>query len=236
MTTASEFLERIKHLSGLPRERAILSAFLGGQYPAWTMAWTTLRITGGPYTLEIDVTPSYLAVGTDDDWVRMPMTPFVAQRIADEHQATLPTKKLVDDIYHACAVRLPQVSIAADRSSSTAYGKHQALVEARRGRKPRGPLAGGEKKDVVLASGLAVKPGKVAIYGWHGLTGHMVQPLFAGHAARYVDYSHGVRLIRRAVRLDGAARDLLDIATDPVLFRLTQADGPLRFLRYPSLP
>ena len=42
--------------------------------------------------------PDYLAVGSDDDFVRMPMTPQTAQQIADQFGCTLPTRKIVDAI------------------------------------------------------------------------------------------------------------------------------------------
>lgn len=42
---------------------------------------------------------------------------------------------------------------------------------------------------------LADKPHKVAIYGWHYPGGEPIQPLYAGHWDRYVDYSHGLRLV-----------------------------------------
>ena len=48
------------------------------------------------------VAPDYLAVGTDEDYLLTPMTPMIAQRIADRLGCTLPTRKMVDDIYAAC--------------------------------------------------------------------------------------------------------------------------------------
>ena len=54
----------------------------------------------------IEVMPDYLAVGSDDDFVRMPMTPQTAQQIADLFGCMLPTRKMVDAIDAAAEVRL----------------------------------------------------------------------------------------------------------------------------------
>jgi hypothetical protein len=40
--------------------------------------------------------------------------------------------------------------------------------------------------------------GILGIYGWHRCDGSVVQPFYAGHARGWIDYSQGVRLVRRA--------------------------------------
>ena len=50
------------------------------------------------HKVEMWVLPDYVAIGTDDDFVRMPMGPMAAQRIADALDCTLPTPFLVDRI------------------------------------------------------------------------------------------------------------------------------------------
>ena len=46
-----------------------------------------------------EVMPDYLAIGSNEDYCRIPMGPVTAQKIADLFGAVLPTSKLVDDIY-----------------------------------------------------------------------------------------------------------------------------------------
>ena len=41
------------------------------------------------------VAPDNLAVGTDADWARVPLTPMAAQRVADSLGCFLPTRKMV---------------------------------------------------------------------------------------------------------------------------------------------
>jgi hypothetical protein len=74
---------------------------------------------------------------------------------------------------------------------------------------------------------LSEKPNRVAIYGWHQPDGQPIQPLSIVHVNRYVDYSHGVRLVRRAVRVDGQTRDIRHVLQAPELHELLSDEGPL---------
>ena len=55
--------------------------------------------TGREHTATFEVMPDYLAVGSDADFVRVPMTPMTAARIADAFGCALPTRKVVDEVY-----------------------------------------------------------------------------------------------------------------------------------------
>ena len=61
--------------------------------------------------------PDYLAVGSDADFVRVPMTPQTAQRVADAFGCALPTRKIVDEVYRAATVRPHPRPLTADRES-----------------------------------------------------------------------------------------------------------------------
>ena len=56
----------------------------------------------------IEVMPDYLAVGSDDDFVRMPMRPQTAQQIADAFGCVLPTRKIVDAMDAAATCGSPR--------------------------------------------------------------------------------------------------------------------------------
>ena len=60
----------------------------------------------------------------------------------------------------------------------------------------------------MVTNRLDEKPNRVAIYGWHKLDGKPIQPLTIVHVNWYVDYSHGVRLMKRTVMVDGKPRDV----------------------------
>ena len=83
------------------------------------------------------------------------------------------------------------------------------------------------KKDVVVSNRLAEKPNRVAIYGWHTADGKPIQPLTIVHRDTYVDYSHGVRLMRRTVTVDGRPRDVRHVLYSATLNGLLSDEGPI---------
>ncbi len=54
---------------------------------------------GAEHTAIYDVMPDYLAIGSDADFVRMPMTPRTAQAFCDAAGMALPTRKMCNDIW-----------------------------------------------------------------------------------------------------------------------------------------
>jgi len=184
--------------------------------------------------------PDYLAIGSDADFVRMPMTPSTAQRAADLFGAILPTRKLVDALFQAAAVKLapqPIPPVGSRNELPATFMQHQQDIESQwaavEGR--RGALTAGHKKDVVLSTRLAGwgRFGRVVIYGWHKPDGQPIQPLTDVHISRYVDYSHGVRLLVNMILIDGVARRVEEILGDPLLHPLiSDEEGVMTQTRY----
>jgi hypothetical protein len=54
--------------------------------------------------------------------------------------------------------------------------------------------------------------------------------LYLGHAAGYVDYSHGIRLMSQSVVVDGKPIPVADVLADPVLNAILSNEGPIRKL------
>ena len=79
----------------------------------------------------------------------------------------------------------------------------------------------------MVSNRLAEKAGRVAIYGWHTADGKPIQPLTIVHGERYVDYSHGVRLVRRAVVADGKPRDVRHVLYAADLHGRLSDEGPV---------
>jgi len=61
----------------------------------------------------VHVSPDYLAIGSDSDFVRVPMALPTARAIAWESGCSLPTKKLVDLIWAQATVKLSPIDLAA---------------------------------------------------------------------------------------------------------------------------
>jgi len=149
----------------------------------------------------------YFMVGSNTNWARVPITPMAAQKIADAYGCFLPTPSMVDAIYKASTVKLAPVPMYAFRDSTITMWQHHLMIEGQR--KNKKGLISGIKKDVVLSNKVLEhqRPNRVAIYGWHTLDGKPIQPVYAGHVNWYVDYSHGIRLIAKKVKIDGSWED-----------------------------
>ena len=238
----STIVAALEHLPRQEREERLLAEYLRGNVPAWlrTLVPVTVERPLGVRTVTVTfhVTPDYLAVGSDDDWFLTPLSPGVAQRIADVTGTSLPTPVMVDAIWRAATATLGPDSIAPSAAMITipVFADHQRMVRARRNADPAplGALTAGHKKDVVITARLDTLRGRVAIYGWHKPDGRPIQPLYTGHGATYADYSHGIRLVDRRVEIDGVAHDLLELLRDPVLASLLSGEGALRTARYDS--
>jgi hypothetical protein len=72
----------------------------------------------------------------------------------------------------------------------------------------------------------------VAIYGWHAVDSKPIQPLNVSHVAWYVDYSHGARLIKRQVIVDGKPHDLRATLSSEKWSPLVSDEGPIRCIDY----
>ncbi len=208
------------------RDSFAILQFRAGNIPAFLLEFTPVRIrytdslSGKTYKAIYYVSPEYFSVGTNEDWARVPLTPMAAREIADSLNCFLPSRKMVDDIYRASAVKLEPVPMYAFRDSTPTMWHHHLIVEGQR--KGREGLISGNKKDVVNTFKLGQHPrrDRVAIYGWHKADGRPIQPLYTGHVNWYVDYSHGIRLVSRRILVDGKWMDYTSILKHPVLQHL----------------
>jgi len=176
--------------------------------------------------------PDYLSVGTDDDWARINITPMAAQQIADRFDCFLPTRKMVDDIYKSAKIKLEPVPMYAFRDSTPTMYQHHLIIEGQR--KGKRGLIAGIKKDIVISGKILkdAKPDRVAIYGWHQLNGKPIQPLYTGHINWWVDYSQGVRLIYRKIKVDSKWMDYTEVLKDKLLQRLLCDEESCDFYKY----
>ena len=237
------FMSRIRDLPPEEREEEIFLAAASGNIPGFLRETVTLRgeftdLNGTPHTLDYEVMPDYLAIGSDEDFCRMPMSPRTAQRLADPFGASLLTAKLSDHIWSEAVVKLEPFfykPVGNANELVTKFGEHNTMIEkqlAEAGGR-HGQLVAGIKKDVIISSRIADRTDRVVIYGWHKPDGNPIQPVYSGHIWWYVDYSHGIRFMNRQVLLDGHPADVREILQDPVLFRvLSNEAGPMTVTAY----
>lgn len=240
--SGSAFLASTRGMTREQREEAILSQIRSGNVPDHLRQFREIEVrstdrSGAAHVGRLRVLPDYLAIGSNEDFVQVPMTPRVAQAIADQTGTSLPTRKMVDDIYRNAEVRLsPQpLPPGAQMMSSEYYARHNGMVEAQRrerGAVP-GQLTAGNQKDLVISNQLTAHPDRVAIYGWHQPNGRPIQPLSTIHEASYADYSHGVRLVGGTMNVDGVERPIAEVLADPNLAGLISDEGVIRHPRVP---
>jgi len=235
--TGSQFVRHVATMNAGEREQAIWDELSKGNLPQFLRKLVPVelqcQLAGGTELIAtIFVTPDYLAIGSDRDFLRIPMNLHTALAIAERFEFVLPTRKMVDAIYLQSRHRLvPQPLPAGDQMRSTQYyWAHNELIEdqAQALGAQLGELVAGDKKDVVLSNRLAQHLGRIAIYGWHRGAGQPIQPLSTVHGANYADYSHGIRLVSRWALIDGKPKLVRDILHDPSTAQALSDEGPIQ--------
>jgi hypothetical protein len=235
--TGSAFIASIATLSRTAREEAIRRELMAGNIPSFLRRLSTIETSttdslGVLRTLRYEVMPDYLAIGSDGDFVRMPMTPYTAQAFCDAFGFVLPTRKMVNDIWKSARVQLEPAPLTELRESPQTFLQHHRIIESQLGNRDRSSLLAGHKKDVVITDRLLERPNRVAIFGWHRTNGAPIQPLYVGHVDWYVDYSHGVRPVRRAMSLDGVTTTFDKFIGNSSLRQLVTDESAATVTRY----
>lgn len=240
----SDFMRRADTTSFWVLEDLIVETVTAGQVPDalrhfrkitfTTPVVDSVEILRKKHKVEMWVLPDYVAIGTNDDFVRMPMGPLAAQRIADALDCTLPTPFLVDRIAEASEGHVdifPFRPLGNRNSQPIVFQDSNNAINAqfKAYGYEFGQFISGLKKDIVLTykiMTLTEYERNVAIYGWHHPDGRAQQPLFVRHGNFYVDYSHGVRLIYNKVKIDGVEYNIREVLQSPELYRLL-SDEPM---------
>ncbi len=211
----------------IERDELIFDQVVAGNIPGFMKIVQPVKVSD---RITIYVMPDYLCVGSDDDYTLVPLNPMTAQRICDRFKASLPTRKMVDAIWHDATLQLAPMPWGppydASMMSTDRFDKHnqRILKQFKKEGGQLGTLIGGHKKDVVLS--LAVQAPqivKVAIYGWHKANGSQIQGpgiQAVAHEITYRDYAHGIRLVSLICKVDGKEMLVTDVLKDSILVSL----------------
>lgn len=224
--TGEQFYLEAMRMQWKQRDSFAVKEIIAGNIPKFLLKLVPVEVsaldstTGKVNRATYYVMPDYLSVGDNNNWARVPLTPLAAQLIADSLHCFLPTRKMVNDIYVNALVKLAPVPMYIHRDSTITMWQHHLIIEGQR--KQQKGLIAGIKKDVVISDLLtrSTKTNRVAIYGWHQLDGKPIQPLYTGHVNWYADYSHGIRLIHRKMKVNGKWMDYAKVMEHPILKRL----------------
>lgn len=244
----SEFTGQITGLSLRDREKAISEEILSGNVPSFSRKLRALTINQtigtSSYELIFFTVCDYMAIGSDEDYLYIPMTPSTAQYLADKMDCMLPTKKIVDIIYTGAGIKMdPQPIPPSDKMTSVpVFSQHTDLIRQQISQIGYDRLAdsiiAGHKKDIIISNKIYSRDrnyDRVVIYGWHLSDNNPIQPVYNGHIAMYADYSHGVRLISNIVFINGEIYQVADILKDTKLSALLSSEGIISKPYYPIL-
>src|ERR1035437_9445474 len=123
--TGSQFINYVSKMNPQEREQAIRDEILKGNLPEFLRKLVPVELhcelpSGRSLTATIFVAPDYLAIGSADDFLRIPMNLHTAVAIAEHFGFILPTKKMVDAIYLQSRYHLvPQPLPAGPQMRST---------------------------------------------------------------------------------------------------------------------
>lgn len=241
--SGNDFYQMVLSMRVEQRDSFALKCIMDGNIPSFLKKFERIKISmTDKHNQQIEailfVSKDYLSIGTNADWARVPLMPKTAQKIADAFNCFLPSRKIVNEIYKNSSVKLEPSPLVKDRDSSTTMLQHHQIIEQQRVGKSG--LISGIKKDVVISGKLLQYPknDRVAIYGWHKTDGNPIQPVYTGHVDWYVDYSHGIRLIYRKIKIISSNKkydqwmDYVDILKNPILKNLLCDEENCGFYHY----
>lgn len=220
-------------LTGVEREQEILKQIENGNIPDFLRHPKKVVVQdNNGNTAELSVMPDYLAIGTNEDWVRVPITPVLARAIADRYGLELPTEKLADAVYDQADVKVQAeglVRTGKDQrymQGNGFYLKHNEMIDKQTSGTVNGVLVAGQKKDIIFSRYAQNNPNKLDYYGFFKSNGEPIQKSGGGaHNNTYVDYSHGARFIAETVMVNGEPMRYSDILEDPQLAGLLSNEG-----------
>lgn len=232
------------NLSLVDRENIIYKEIKNGNVPSFLRKLKKVssisRINNHDYSVDFFVLSDYIAIGSNEDYMYIPMTPILAQRVANLLKCTLPTRKMVDLIYQNAQIKLEPQPIPPTKAMTTVpvFITHNELVKTQLTpylvQHNNSELTAGNKKDVIISTKIySEKTPKVVIYGWHKLDGKAIQPLYNKHTNTWADYSHGIRLIQNKIWVNGKRTTIAKVLADPILNQLLSDEGVIEKAYYP---
>ncbi|TCD28153.1 hypothetical protein EZ456_05520 [Pedobacter psychrodurus] len=186
------------------------------------------------------VLPDYFAIGTNNDFFYVPMTPILAQKVANLTKCSLPTKLLVDHIYKEAKIKLAPQPILPTKEMTTVrvFIAHTDSILKQLtpllASHHLGELTAGNKKDIIISNKIyGESTSRVVIYGWHKLDGKAIQPVFNKHTNTWADYSHGIRLIQNSIYINQKKTSLKKALGDVEFCNVFSDEGRIDNPYYP---
>jgi len=211
-------------LSKVEKENAILEQIELGNVPDFLRRPKAVIIKG-PDGEEVKtyVMPDYIAIGSNEDFVRVPLSPIIAQAFARKYGLALPTKTIVEETYLQADNRVvgPSYSHAEEFAQNSAYLDSAGFylrsnedINAQLKDVAPGALVSGGKKELVVSPFVAVRAKGVKVdesIGFYGLFDTEGVPIqrSPGHGGemgyRHTEYALGIRFVSPMIVVQDAS-------------------------------
>jgi hypothetical protein len=226
----------------------VLDQIKGGNFE---VSWGTVVSDAGGHHGEFRVFADALKI----EGVRIDVSAYLEQQIADLLGCSLLTPKLVDLGWQQRATTLPP-DTQTITSSSAGMIRHSTTIDAQLAKLPPTP-AGGIIRTVgknwcIDNDLLRYATGKAENYGWHfegpTLGGKSWEPSVTDakqrviqgrgwfHDFKHIDYSQTCLLVARQCLVDGQPMDLQAVLSSAELAPLASHQGKMTVLRQPGVP
>lgn len=234
--SGSDFVLKIDNMGMWKMDSLMVREILSGNVPSFMRTFREVTYDRNGHIITFWTLPDYLSIGSDDNYIRVPMSSLAAQEIADSLYCSLPTALLVDKIFEASEGAIDPFPFRPKdgrNSYPITYEDSDHAIKAlfkAKGYKS-GDMISGLKKDIIITEKITSDTSRlnhVTIYGWHYPDGHRIQNPTNIHINYYADYSHGVRLLHRIVLIDGISHDIQDVLKDSTkYFLLSDESSPM---------
>lgn len=229
------------------REKIIFNEIKNGNVPNFLRKLT--KITDGneldfgidKITISYYVLPDYFCIGNDEDFFYIPMTPILAQKVADLTKCSLLTRKMVDKVYKNATIKLEPKPILPTKAMTTVpvFITHNQIIKTQLkdfdAQHKNSKLTAGHKKDIIISNKIyGEQTPRVVIYGWHKLDGKPIQPVYNKHTNTWADYSHGIRLVQQNVWIRGKKTKIAKVLRNQKLSILLSDEGNIENPFYPA--
>jgi hypothetical protein len=223
-------------LSKVERENAILKQIELGNIPDFLRRPKAVVIKspdGGE--VKTYVMPDYIAIGSNEDFVRVPLSPILAQALARKYDWCLPTKTIVEETYLQAGKRVvgPSYSHPEEFEANSAYLDSAGFylrsdldIQAQLKGVAPGTLVAGGKKELVVSPSVSVryvggKAGEaIDFYGLYDADGIPIQRT-PGHGReagyRHTEYALGVRFVSPVIVVTKSSGEKVVMRMDKAL-------------------
>ena len=254
--------EKIPRQNEAARHRFVLEQIAKGNMPDTWDDWATVTVTGQKGTIvEFEVSPHGLRIGTNEDWVEVPMDGphfAAAAEILDLQLATawmveetyLQAKRSGAAVHYYAAAEIahtlgykywdPNAPDGQKMKGSEFFRQRSALLQGwlKKHKVRDGMLEAGYFKTVVPPIDGQTRGRGLEMIGGHDEAGEKVQPISGGfHHRAYFDYSHNIRLAKPKLRVDGqtmTVAEFFDSVKYAMEFGFRRTGVPLRAYPYPD--